>query len=267
MLPYIEHPALDLGFYRLEAFSVLVVLAIVVEFQLVMRRAPRQGIDRITASTLLGWAVALGLVGARLFEAVVYRPDRLVADPLSLFAFWEGISSFGGMLGGLLGLYAVMRHRGMSGLEKLRFTDCLLFALPFTLAVGRLGCALQHDHPGVSSTHWLAVQFPDGPRFDLGLLEFLYTSAMAAIFLALDRRPRPDGFFIGLFFALYGPVRFAMDALRVSEVRYHGWTPGQYASVAATLVGAGLLVWLARSRSRACSGASADPSDASSGPR
>jgi hypothetical protein len=32
-----------------------------------------------------------------------------------------------------------------------------------------------------------------------------------------------------------------MDALRVGDVRYLGWTPGQYMSVLATLIGVGTL--------------------------
>ncbi len=226
----------------------LVGIAIVVQFQIVLRRAPERGIDRRTASTLAVWAIFLGLVGAHVFDVVAYQPERLLENPLVLFAFWGGLSSMGGMLGGLLGLYVVMRHKAMSGADMLRFVDCLIYALPFTLAVGRAGCALQHDHPGVSSSHWLAVQFPDGPRFDLGLLEFLYVGAMAGLFWLLGRRRWPDGFFIGLFFALYGPVRFAMDTLRVAEARYLGWTPGQYLSVLATLVGVGSLLYVLRSR-------------------
>jgi phosphatidylglycerol:prolipoprotein diacylglycerol transferase len=246
VLPYVEQPVLDLGFYRVEAFLVLVAASIVVEFQIVMRRAPKRGIDRATASALLGWAILLGIVGAHVFDEIAYRPQRLLTDPLALLRPWEGISSFGGMLGGLLGLYAVMRHRRMSGSDMLRFVDCLLFALPFTLAVGRLGCALQHDHLGASSTHWLAVAFPDGPRFDLGLLELFYVSILALVFLLLDRRRWPDGFFIGAFFLLYGPVRFVLDGLRVSEPRYFGWTPGQYAALLAVAVGAALILAVMR---------------------
>jgi phosphatidylglycerol:prolipoprotein diacylglycerol transferase len=246
LLPYVEHPVLAIGSYRLEAFPLLVAAAIVVQFQLVMRRAPARGIPLATASSLAGWAVLLGLLGAHLFELLVYEPERLLADPIALLTPWRGISSFGGMLGGLLGLAWVMHRRRLPADVRLRFVDCLLFALPFTLAVGRAGCALQHDHPGISSQHWLAVAFPDGPRFDLGLLEFLYLLPMCAVFLAADRRRRPDGFYIGLFFALYGPVRFAMDALRVGDVRYLGWTPGQYLSVLATLIGIGTLALVLR---------------------
>jgi len=248
VFPYIEHPVLDLGFYRIEAFVVLVGLALVTQFQIVMRRAPHHGIDRRAAASLLGWAIFLGIIGAHVFDVVAYYPERLLENPLELLRFWGGISSFGGMLGGLLGLYLVMRHRGMSGPDMLRFVDCLLFALPFTLAVGRLGCALQHDHPGVSSSHWLAVNFPDGPRFDLGLLEFLYVMLMAAGFALRVRRRWPDGFYIGLFFAAYGPVRFVLDSLRVSEARYFGWTPGQYLSLVAAGVGLFVLWTVLRPR-------------------
>jgi len=213
-----------------------------------MHRAPRCGFDRATTSTLLGWAIGLGLVFAHVFDVLVYTPERLAENPLELFRLWGGLSSFGGMLGGLLGLALVMWRQGMSAARITRFVDCLIFALPFTLAIGRLGCALLHDHPGVASDHWLAVDFPDGPRFDLGLLEFLYVSGVAAAFAALGRRRRPSGFYIGLFFALYGPVRFALDGLRVADARYLGWTPAQYLSVLATLGGFAVLVAVARGR-------------------
>jgi phosphatidylglycerol:prolipoprotein diacylglycerol transferase len=237
VIPYIEHPTLDLGIYELKAFSVLVVIAIVVQFQITIRRAPRVGVDRATASSLLGWAIGLGLVGAHVFDALAYYPERLADDPLYLLRIWDGLSSFGGMLGGLIGLYVVMRRRRMTSAQIVGFFDCLIFALPFTLAIGRLGCALQHDHPGVASTHPLAVAYPGGSRFDLGTLEFLYLSVVCIAFALLARRRWPSGFYVGLFFALYGPVRFLMDALRVADARYLGWTPAQYLSLAATVVG------------------------------
>jgi phosphatidylglycerol:prolipoprotein diacylglycerol transferase len=244
LLPYIPTPVLELGSYRVDVPSLLFGAAIVVQFAVTMRRARRAGIDPQAASALIGWATAIGLISAHVFDVIVYYPDRFARDPLALLRLWDGVSSFGGMLGGLAGLAFVMQQRGLSTREQLRFVDCLIYALPFTLAVGRLGCALLHDHPGASSQHALAVAFPEGPRFDLGLLECFYTAALAALFAALGRAPRPDGFVIGLFFAAYGPVRFALDALRVSEARYFGWTPGQYLSLVAAGVGLWTL-WLA----------------------
>ena len=253
MIPNIEHPTLTVFGYTLQAFRVLVLLAIAVQVELTVRRAPRVGIARETASSLVIWAVVIGLVSAHVFDVLAYRPEVLRSDPLELLRVWGELASTGGMLGGLAGLFWIARRKGLSGALLARFFDVVMFALPFTLAVGRLGCALQHDHLGIASTSVFAVAFPDappwhGPRFDLGLLETLVSTAIAAMFLALDRaKPqqlRPPGFYFALFFALYGPARFALDFLRVGEARYAALTPAQWLMAGAALAAIG---WLARS--------------------
>ncbi len=245
MIPYWPHPTLDLGFYTIEAFRVLVLLAIAVQFEITVRRAPGYGISRETATRLIGWAIGLGLVSAHVFDVVAYYPERLREDPFELFRVWGSLSSTGGMLGGLTGLYAVARWRGLDRRDLIAFVDVVMFALPFTLALGRLGCALQHDHLGIASTHWLAVAFPSGPRFDLGLIEFLWVAGIAGAFLWLDRGPRRPGFWLATFFALYAPVRFGIDFLRTDDATYAGLTPAQYLAMGATL---GAFGWLIRTR-------------------
>lgn len=254
MLPYVEHPVLTIGSYELGAFRVLALAAIVVEYAIVVRRAPRHGFTPEQASSLIVWATVLGLVSAHVFDTIAYYPEQLRENPLRLFYVWTNLSSWGGMVGGLGGLAFVAWRRGLGAEGVLRFVDLAVYALPFTLAVGRLGCALQHDHLGAFSTHFLAVDFPSAPRFDLGLLEFLYLIPLSAVFFALGRRPRPPGFYLGLFFALYSPARFAMDTLRSDDARYFGWTPAQYLCVAAALAGTALVVWSVR-RGSALAGA------------
>ncbi len=243
MIPYVPHPTLEIFGYTLQAFRVLALAAIAVQLELTVRRAPRFGIARETATSLVLWAVALGLVSAHVFDVVAYRPQVLRNDPLELLRVWGELASTGGMLGGLAGLFLVARRKGLSRQQVLRFFDVVMFALPFTLAVGRLGCALQHDHLGIASTSFFAVRFPDGPRFDVGLLELLLCVAIAAAFLVIDRRAhalRP-GFYTGFFFVLYGTGRFALDFLRVGEARYLGLTPAQLLVSAATAAGIALL--------------------------
>jgi prolipoprotein diacylglyceryltransferase len=68
---------------------------------------------------------------------------------------------------------------------------------------------------------------------DLGWYEFLYTLlAIVPVFLLLDRRPRPPGFYVIVFLLFYVPARFGLDFLRLSDTRYFGLTPGQYAGFA-----------------------------------
>ncbi len=251
MIPYIAPPSLELGPVSIPAFTLLALTAVVVGFEIVVRRAPRIGLEANEVASLVGWTILMGLLASHAIDTLAYYPERAVRDPLELLRIWNGMSSFGGMLGGVGTASFLMWRRGWSRDKRLTFIDGLAFAFPFAWIFGRLGCALAHDHLGVASSHFLAVRFPQGPRLDLGLLELLVTLPIAALFLALDRKPRRPPFFLGLFFAIYGPIRFALDALRVQDVRYLGWTPGQYASIVVTFLAVVLLLRWTRAERRA----------------
>jgi len=242
MFPYVEQPALHIGSYTLYFFQVAVCAAVIVGYEVVVRRAPKLGLDAEEASGMLAWVILWGFVGSHVFDTVAYYPERIREDPLVLLKIWGSMSSFGGMMGGLAAAVILARRKGWTGQQALSLADAIGFGFPFAWIFGRLGCALAHDHIGIHTDHWLGVRFPDGARFDLGLLEFLYTVPIAALFFALDRKPRPNGFYLGLFLTLYGPVRFVLDTLRTGDARYLGWTPGQYIAILATLAGVWILV-------------------------
>jgi prolipoprotein diacylglyceryltransferase len=90
---------------------------------------------------------------------------------------------------------------------------------------------------------------------DLGLYEFLFLSLVVVPLVAVwSRRERPGGFYLVAFAALYLPVRFALDMLRVADTRYLGLTPAQW--VAALTLAALPFVALRNRRARiALSGA------------
>jgi phosphatidylglycerol:prolipoprotein diacylglycerol transferase len=247
VFPYVEQPSLSLGSYTLYFFQVAVCAAVITGYEIVVRRAPRLGLDAEQTASLVAWVILAGFVGSHVFDVLAYYPERVLANPLELFKIWGSMSSFGGMMGGMLAAVILARRRGWSGSDAFKLADAIGFGFPFAWVFGRLGCALAHDHVGIPTDHWLGVRFPEGPRFDLGLLELLYTIPIAALFFALDRKPRPLGFFLGLFLTLYAPVRFAMDTLRTGDARYLGWTPGQYVSILALLAGATIL-WTALRR-------------------
>ena len=246
MFPYLPQPVLRLGPAEITAFQICVFAAVIAGYGIVVRRAVRRGWDRNAALDLVLWTIALGFVGSHVFDVIAYQSDALRRRPWLLLEVWGSMSSFGGLLGGILGLFWIARRKQLSPGRIAVFLDVVAFAFPFAWIFGRLGCALAHDHLGIESTSLFAIRFPDGPRFDLGLLELLWTLVIAALFLALDGKPRPTGFFAGLFFLLYGPVRFSLDVLRIGDERWLGWTAGQYLSLAATLAGAALFARLLR---------------------
>jgi len=241
VFPFVAEPALNLGPLRINAFQVCVFAAVICGFELVVRRSGRLGWDRNLVLDMVLWSIGLGFVGSHVFDVVAYQPEALRARPWLLLEIWGSMSSFGGLIGGILGAIWITRRKKLSWHRIGEFFEICAFAFPFAWIFGRLGCSLAHDHIGVETTSFLAVRFPDGPRYDLGLLELIWTLVIAGAFLLLDRKPRPVGFFVGLFFVLYGPVRFALDMLRTGDERWLGWTAGQYLSVIATLAGVALL--------------------------
>ena len=249
MFPYVEQPVLRLGPIALHAFGALVGSGVLVGYWMLVRRATRRGLEGSTASGLALWMVSLGFVGAHILSVVFSKPQRVVEDPLLLLKFWEGISSFGGFLSGILAGFCFLKLRGVPRSSTWLYMDLVAYVFPFAWILGRAGCSLAQDHPGIQTASWLAVRYPDGPRYDLGLLEFFYAMVIAGLFLILDHRPRPTGFYFGLVFLLYGPVRFFLDTLRVGEVHYFGLTSGQYGSILAVLVGLGTLIMVARQAS------------------
>src|SRR6185503_8451245 len=122
--------------------------------------------------------------------------------------------------------------------------DVLAQALVIGWIFGRLGCTLVHDHIGGPSEFLLAIRFPDGPRHDLGLDEWLYTILVLvpAVFV-LNRAPRAAGTSVAVLALLYAPFRFLADFLRQTDLpgadpRYLGLTGAQYGCV--VLVGIGV---------------------------
>jgi len=142
---------------------------------------------------------------------------------------------------------------GLKGVTVTRYLDALAFVFPRAWLFGRIGCALSHDHPGIPTQNWLGVRYPDGTRYDLGLLEVFFTLAYLGLLAFLDRRKWPHGFYLGLFLSAYGAFRLGLDRLHDTPLRYLGWTVDQYASTVALATGLAILVAALR-RSSALAG-------------
>jgi phosphatidylglycerol---prolipoprotein diacylglyceryl transferase len=222
MIPFFEQPVLHIGPLAIHAFSALLVLAIVVGRWMVVSRAGRFGIDTETMSRLCVWMLLSGFLGAHLVKTILPNVPAFLLDPLTVVRIHGGIASLGGLGGGLLGGILWCRWRRFSNIATLGMLDVIAYALPFAWMFGRLGCALAHDHRGVFTTSWIAVQFPEGPRYDLGLIEFLFLIGLATLFLVLDRTPRQAGFFFGMYGVVYGSFRIWLDTLHVQPLRFLG---------------------------------------------
>jgi len=255
MLPYFDQPVWYVGPLSIHAFGVAVAAALVFALATVQRRFRRLGLDPRLGERLGKWMLLGGIAGAHLFSVLFYFPDKLRNDPWLILRVWEDISSFGGILGGIAGalLFFAIRARDDERPMRLAYLDAIAFVFPAALAIGRIGCALAHDHPGGVTTFPLAFSLEspaaldyvrgvydaaglplpqDAPTMgfhDLGLYEFLFLALVVVpLFAFWNRRRRPVGFYLVAFAVLYLPVRFCLDMLRVADARYVGLTPAQW---------------------------------------
>jgi phosphatidylglycerol---prolipoprotein diacylglyceryl transferase len=263
MVPYFEQPSISIGPLTIHAFGVIVAAAVLAGLTIGQRRFRRLGLDRALGERLAWWAVVGGFLGAHLFSVVFYFPREVLENPLILLKLWEDISSFGSILGGILGIWLFFRLRvpAVDAASRWAYLDVAAFVFPVALMTGRIACTLAHDHPGTITTFPLAVSlesseareyitrvYADAGRLaelpppgalarlgfhDLGWYESLYlTVFVVPAVLLLDRRPRRPGTFLAAFVLLYMPARFLLDFLRVADARYAGLTPAQWVALA-----------------------------------
>jgi phosphatidylglycerol:prolipoprotein diacylglycerol transferase len=266
-VPYFEQPHVRLGPITIYAFGVVVALSVWAGLVIGKRRFELQGLDAVLGERMAWWVIAVGFLGAHLFSVFFYFPGELRRNPTILLRFWENISSFGGMLGGFIGILIFFHFRMPALVPRLRlaYLDVAAFVFPVSLMIGRVACSLAHDHPGSITRFPLAISLerPEARAYisrvyenagrlqelpselelsgmgfhDLGWYEFLFLAAVVVpVTLGMSRSTRKPGFFLGLFALLYAPVRFGLDFLRVSDARYAGLTPAQFASAAMLII-------------------------------
>ncbi len=260
MIPYFELISVPVGPLRIQIWGTLVAAGIATAVAVGWREARRRGLDGGTFVDFAAWIVVMAMVVARLFFAAAYEPAPFIKDPLELFRLWHGgMSSIGGFIGAFLGALIFVKK---SKIDFWRYADVAAYVLPLGYAIGRIGCFLIHDHPGVRSDLFFAVAYPGGGRLDHGLLLSIFSFALFGIFFALNRRPnaRQERGFLWMFLLAYGTVRFVLDFFRAwdlqnSDARFLNLTPAQYGCLIMVAVG----LWLMRRDHRPAGRAPARP--------
>ncbi|MBN2352250.1 MAG: prolipoprotein diacylglyceryl transferase [Spirochaetales bacterium] len=155
---------LNLGFrvfYFYEGFYFLI--AIVIGVVWAMRRVKKAGLNTDQFFNFALFVIIGGILGGRISSLLIYSRESFFANPLTFFSFWDGgISIIGALPLGILagGLYCRIR--------RFPFRRTLALVSPCVMAsqaAGRIGCFLNGDGFGTSSTLPWAVRFPKFGHF------------------------------------------------------------------------------------------------------
>jgi prolipoprotein diacylglyceryltransferase len=158
------------------------------------------------------WVVVASVVGARAVH-VVANWSYYSGNPGQILSIWHGgLSSFGGLLGGVPAGLLVTRRR----YPELRGVVLLDVAGPVLAAawgIGRLlGPQLMVAGGGARTTAWYGMYYAQetGKRVPVPIIQAIDSFVIFGILLLVERiaRRRPTGFVIAAAMALWGLSRF-----------------------------------------------------------
>ncbi len=255
----IHHPfSIELGPLEFTGFGIAVLLAFVISQTIAQRELERRGHDSSYIPDLVFAAVIGGLLGAKLYYALVIGE---IGDLFSRagFVFW------GGLIGGIaVVLFVAYRKK----LYLPRIMDVGGIAVAAAYSVGRTGCwAVGDDYGRPWDSRW-AVMFPEGapPSTVQYLTEFgvsfppgtplstvvavhptqIYEVVLGFLMFAILWRLRDhrhaEGWLFGMYCVLAGIERFVIEFFRAKDDRFFGpLTVAQMIALAFIVVG---IVWM-----------------------
>ena len=204
------------------------------------------------------FALMLGVfIGGRLGWFLLYHPEQLVHEPLSVFAIWQGgMASHGGFVGVAIALAIYARRQRV---PVLHLSDLVVTTAPFGLMLGRTANFINGELWGkISNVRW-AIIFPDSapwgtpltdipPRHPSQLYEaFLEGALLLAYFQwrfwTSDSVHRKPGQLTGEFLIGYAVVRMVGELFREPDAELIlGLSRGTFYSIFMIIAGIALLL-------------------------
>lgn len=259
------HPILfEAGPIKLYTFGLMLVIGLLCAMWLGRKRAERYGLTKDQFVDASFWALVLGILGARIvFIAQDWDYYRRNMDKLLSWQF-EGITSFGGIIFGAIGLWLWSKIRRIPLIAVL---DTAGAAFLLAHAIGRIGCLMNGCCFGTQcELPWgIHVANHTGLFHPAQVYDSLMNIAALVILLRLEKRGLRSGQSFGLFLMLHGLARFIYEFWRAgtveevqrglaSSTRIPGIPLTEGHVMAAVLIVIGLVLFMVRRRAPAPGG-------------
>ncbi|MBI2851702.1 MAG: prolipoprotein diacylglyceryl transferase [Chloroflexi bacterium] len=194
------------------------------------------------------WAVAGGIIGARLIHVVDYW-DVYMANPAAILAIWEGgLAIWGGILGGTL---SALIYGKLSGTAVAPFADPAALGLILAQAIGRIGDIINGEHLSLATNlPWgIIYTHPGSPAYGLPpshpavAYELIMDLVIFGALWMLRDRIRREGNLFLIYLISYSTGRFLLSFLRLdSNTVFLSLNQAQWISLLVLAVSLPLLV-------------------------
>ena len=210
------------------------------------------------------WAVLLGFAGMKVLYWIVQPDIFRTAFQNGFFRgilsiLMEGMVFYGGLIGGVLGIFIVSRKKKQNFFE---FTDLMAPCFCVAHAFGRIGCLLAGCCYGIGilpdGTHetaqfglctyngFCAVKYADGAmRLPVPLMEAIFLLLLCGVLVLIFRKEKHLGTTTGWYLILYAIWRFVIEMFRGDGKErggFGGLYTSQWISILILLAGVAVLI-------------------------
>ncbi|MBI2965733.1 MAG: prolipoprotein diacylglyceryl transferase [Chloroflexi bacterium] len=251
------------GSFTLSWHGLLSFVAVAVAVFLVARWAKRDGLDPDIVYNTAVWAIAGGIIGARIVHVAdnwhIYRQDLT-----QIFAIWEGgIGLWGALLGGAL---AGIAYALFSKYPVRKLLDLTAPALLVAQSIGRIGDIINGEHwSKATSMPWgwyftdpdsparIGAQRyygnPEQPVHPAVVYEMIWNGLVFAVLWKLRGRLKPEGSLYMVYLALYALGRFMIQFIRLDPPKLFGLQEAHMIAILVMAVTVPFIVWKTRFKS------------------
>ena len=205
-------------------YGIIIAAGFLLAYFYMDRRARVFGLTGDNVVDILLWAVPLGVICARIYYCVFYW-DAYRDNPVSCLYIWEGgLAIYGGVLGGILGIF--LYHK-IKKIPLLPMLDLASFGVLVGQICGRWGNFMNREAHGGETTSFLRMGLmdPDGvvryyhPTF---LYESVWNLVGLIALHFLSKKRKFDGEMFLLYLFWYGLGRAWIEGLRTDSLYLFG---------------------------------------------
>lgn len=214
---------LSFGPFTIYTYGLMIAIGILAAYTMTERRAKACRCERKYLDPLLFTVLIAGFAGAKLLYLLTDLP-AILQDPAIIWRdFGSGWVVYGGLIGGILGGYFYLKHKGQPFLP---YFDWLIPGVALAQAFGRLGCFFAGCCYGVEVHNHFGIVFPEGGMAPAGVMLFptqllssLFDFALTAFLIWIARRKTWNGEVGAWYLVLYALGRFAIEFFRGDMIR------------------------------------------------
>ena len=231
-------------------YSVLVLVAFVIGFFLVVYRSRKRGISPALIYDMSFYLVIFCILGARLYYCL-FNLDYYKENLIEVLKIWQGgLAIHGGIIAGIIFLLIYTKKHDI---EFLSLTDLIAPSLVLGQAIGRWGNFFNQEAYG-SATTIFELKRLHVPNFVIDGMyingtyhhpTFLYESVACLIIfiiLMIVSIKSKRGQLTGVYFILYGIVRYFIESLRTDSLMFGNFKVAQIISILMIIIGMALLI-------------------------